>query len=121
MTNTGSWSALTDFPGAAFILDENHTDDANRYPMLALHAVRVDEHGWCGWHVPIVTAGEFRRYVAAWARIDPNGTWSPDGVVEGDGALVYDDGEHDKDVWEVCGMHGGAPLYGLSGWCWVQL
>ena len=67
---------------------------------------------------PLVTAAEFKRWITVWHDVDPNGTWNPDGIAEGDGALVYED-ECGKDVWPVVGIDDGTPLYAMSGWDWV--
>jgi hypothetical protein len=91
---------------------------------LLLHAHSLADE-WNGWAVPVATAAEFRRYVSQWAANDRNGTWSPDGIVEGDGALIYGVApwdESDRDVWSVVGRdESGAALYALAGWVWVTL
>lgn len=86
---------------------------------LALHAVRVEEMNWNGFAVPVVSAAEFRRFIGARAHNDPNGTWDPDGVVDGDGALIYrDEANEDGDTWSVVGVHRGEPVYAVDGWMW---
>lgn len=71
------------------------------------------------WLVPWVKAAEFRRFIGAWARNDPNGTWNPDGIAEGDGALIYAC-ELGRDVFAVAGLdERGVPLYALRGWRWI--
>lgn len=98
-------------------IDPSERADADSYG-LCLHAVRL-EGEQDGYAVPVVTAAEFGRFISAWARNDPNGTWRAAGVLEGDGALVYDDGENDRDMWSVVGIDvDGAPLYALDGWTW---
>ena len=99
-------------------LDACERSDHERYG-LTLNAVRLAEP-WNGFVVPVVTASEFRRFVSRWAWNDPNGTWNPDGIREGDGALIYDDGENEPDVWTVVGMDDGTALYALSGWMWSE-
>ncbi len=86
---------------------------------LALHAVRIDGT-WNGWLVPVVTASEFRRFISANANNDPRGSWSPSGVIERNGYLVYDDRQHDDpDTWARVGTNPvGQALYTLEGWTW---
>ncbi len=79
---------------------------------LALHSVTSNK-----WPIaPEVTADEFRRFIGAWAANDGNGTFNPEGVQEGDGALVYTDSEGNRDVFEVCGMFEGKPVYAIWDW-----
>lgn len=85
---------------------------------LILHAVSVDPFGWCGYAVPTVTAAEFSRYVSALGRNDRNGTWTTEGIREGDGALFYED-ECGRCVWAVVGMVDGSAVYALDGWNWT--
>lgn len=89
---------------------------------LALHAVRIDGT-WNGWEIPVVTAAEFRRFIAANANNDPNGSWLASGVFEytDTHSMVYDDGVHDEpDVWAFVGYDDdGNALYALDGWVWT--
>jgi hypothetical protein len=85
---------------------------------MFLHAVSVDPFGWCGYAVPTATAAEFSRFISALARNDRNGTWTTEGIREGDGALVYED-ECGKQVWSVVGVVDGSPVYALDGWSWA--
>ena len=83
---------------------------------LALHAERIDGT-WNGFPIPVATGQEFARFIAAWKWNDPNGSWGS--VVEGDGALVFDDTEGIRETWCVCGMNAaGQPLYRIDGWTW---
>lgn len=87
-------------------------DVLDRYPQLWLRCLRVND-------VPVTAADEFKRFITMWRDVDRNGTWNPDSVVEGDGALVYED-ECGKDVWSVVGVTSdGIPLYAIPGWDWV--
>lgn len=90
-------------------------NDARGIPALGMHAVRVDDGA------PIVTASAFRRFIAAWAANDPNGTWDVSGIAEGDGVLVYDD-EVGRHLFPVVGVTDGAgPLYRLpADWGWIE-
>jgi hypothetical protein len=127
-------------------LDSFDPEDRDAHPELGLHATDVWMHvghlsaqlaavergtatrGTClyvgyqldDWLVPWATAAEFRRFIAAWARNDPNGTWCPNGITEADGALIYECGELGRDVWCVAGVDdAGTPCYALRGWTWV--
>lgn len=97
--------------------DDERTDE------LALHAVRIDGY-WNGFAIPVVTAAEFARFITAWRRNDPNGMWGEgsDSVREGDGALIFDDGESDEpQVWAVTDTDAdGTALYALDGWVWSK-
>jgi hypothetical protein len=94
------------------------TDDENRIDALALHAVRIEDTRWNGFPIPVATAAEFRRFVDAWHRNDPNGLWDSGKVVEADGALIYDIEDY-RDVWSAVGVDGdGVALYALDGWTW---
>lgn len=90
------------------------------HPTITLHAVRVATRGWNGFAVPVASAAEFTRFIAAHHHNDPNGTWSPEGVREGDGALIYED-EMGVDVWIVVDIVDGSAVYELSGWQWSEL
>jgi hypothetical protein len=83
---------------------------------MLLHAARIDG-AWNGFPVPVATAAEFRRVIAALARNDPNGTWTVEHIAEGDGALIYED-ECGRSVWAVVDVVDGAPAYALHGWTW---
>lgn len=97
---------------------------------LNLLAARVEyDHDEFGAIVPIVTAREFRSHISRWAANDHNGTFNPDGISEGDGALVYEDTEGNRWVWQVRGIAReidhvhpsdiGKPIYRLAqfgGW-----
>ncbi len=88
------------------------------FPALTLAAVGFAEP-WNGFPVPVTTAAEFSRFVAAWADNDPNGAWNGT-VTEGDGALIFTDTEGTIDRWTVVGVtDDGVPLYALDGWTWV--
>lgn len=105
-------------------LDTFDVFDRNDYPPAELALCAAAVHITSGaddpdWLVPWVTAAEFRRFIGAWKRNDPNGTWNPDGIAEGDGALVYSC-EVGRDVFAVAGRDAhGAPLYALRGWRWI--
>lgn len=90
---------------------------------IALHAVRIDGY-WNGFAIPVVTAAEFRRFIAAQRRNDPNGMWGHgDGDIrEGDGALIFDDRESDEpQIWTVTGIDAdGTALYSIDGWVWSE-
>jgi hypothetical protein len=83
-------------------------EDYAQAPHLWLQAARIIDGA------PVATGAEFRRFIAAWARNDPNGTWNSDGIAEGDGALVYED-ECGRYVWPVAEMASGVPLYTITG------
>lgn len=88
-------------------LDEDRANDER-----ALHAVRLGQP-WNGFAVPIVTATELRRFLAAWE-------W-PGTVTEASGTLVYDDGESDPDEWiKVDTDTEGNALYAIDGWLWTE-
>lgn len=88
------------------------------YPELALAAAYVLPGTWNGFAMPAATAAEFRRFIAAWRSNDPNGMWHGE-IFEADGALIYRDADEDiEDVFTVCGMVDGVPVYDLSGWVW---
>lgn len=91
--------------------------DAEEIPAeMFLHAVRVDGN-WNGFPVPVVSAAEFQRFLGALVRNDPNSTFDPSAVIEGDGALVYED-ECGREMWSVVGIEDGAAVYALDGWTW---
>jgi len=102
---------------------------------LLLHAVDLGAPHGCAWScstkgscggdfaTPIVTAAEFSRWISAQHANDANGIWGwgPDGVTEGDGAMVYRDEEHREpddraEVFPVVGVHEGVPVYAIEGW-----
>lgn len=90
------------------------------HPELLLVGGRRDRD-WNGWAVPIVTADEFRRFVMAHALNDPNGSWNPDDVIEGNNALIHHwGGPREFDVWVVAddANADGQPVYALDGWTW---
>ena len=104
-------------PETLVYFDTMAADERAGNDHLALHAVRLDAQS-DGTTVPVVSAAEFARFISAWSRNDPNGTWNPAGIAEGDGALIYDD-ECGRDMWRVVGIAAdGAALYGIdwSGW-----
>lgn len=85
---------------------------------LFLAAHSVDPFGWNGYAVPVTTAAEFGRYLNALRRNDGNSTFDPSGIIEADGALIYED-ECGRDMWTVVGVNdAGVPLYALDGWQW---
>lgn len=55
--------------------------DATLNAELALSPLAYDVP-WNGWVVPVVRATEYARFINAWARNDPNGTWGS--VIEAD-------------------------------------
>ena len=93
--------------------------DPDEHPELGLTAVQVrGPFGADGWVVPVATAAEFQRLIEAWADNDPNGTWNPFGISQGDGALIYEY-ELGRFMWSVVGVDdAGVPLYALDGWTW---
>jgi hypothetical protein len=96
-------------------------DDDYRTDRPVLHAVRLADNR-NGWTVPVTTAAELRRFIAEWARNDPNGVWIPENVHEDrdTGTLTYNDGERDHlDVWAIDGTDAqGDLLFALDGWTW---
>lgn len=106
-------------------LDASAEDERTaEFDGLALHAIRLDG-SWNGFAVPVVTAHEFRRFVAAWAANDRNGTWAPTNVAEVGGFLVYADNEGESlSSWraaepEALFVRGPAvTVYALDGWAW---
>lgn len=94
--------------------DENRTDE------LGLAAVMLGKP-WNGCAVPITTAAEFKRFIAAWEANDPNGSWRAEGVTEFGGKLIFDDAEHDEpEEWDTVGTDAaGNALYSLDGWVWA--
>jgi len=98
----------------------------NMVDSLALHAEYINGL-WNGWAVPVVTAREFRNFIGAWARNDPNGTWRVSGITESPdhATLTYVDTEHaandyDTDVWVSVGTNAsGETLYAIDGWCFI--
>ncbi|WPH57875.1 hypothetical protein [Mycobacterium phage WXIN] len=110
-------------------VDACERSDYDRYG-LNLLAARVEyDHDEYGAIVPIVTTREFRSFISASASNDRNSTYNPNGIAEGDGALVYTDTEGDRWVWHVAGIarkcddvHAsdiGKPVYritGFGGW-----
>jgi hypothetical protein len=84
---------------------------------LTLRAASLAPRGWNGFAVPLVSAAEFARFIAAHRANDPNGTWDESGVREGDGALIYED-EIAVDHWSVAALIDGVAHYALSGWQW---
>jgi hypothetical protein len=80
-------------------------------------AGECDPHGWCGFAVPQVTRAELERFLWMAHRVDPNGTWAPESITEGDGALIYED-ECGRCVWTVAGRVDGVPVYPVNGWTW---
>ncbi|WP_148613775.1 hypothetical protein [Nocardioides rubriscoriae] len=55
--------------------------DATLDAELALSPLTYDVP-WNSWAVPVVRAAEYARFINAWARNDPNGTWGS--VIEAD-------------------------------------
>lgn len=102
----------------AFTID---TEDIATMPTMEGEAAGT----WNGWAVPVVTGGAFAAWVRAMHDSDRNGTWTPSGVTVRleDGALQYDDDEHDTpDVWAPVGTTPeGERLYALTGWTWVKV
>lgn len=37
------------------------------------------------------TAADFRDFIAAWLRVDPNGTWEPDNIIAEARVMTYTD------------------------------
>lgn len=81
--------------------------------VLPLWAARLDPAP----STPVVSAAQFGAFISQWAANDPNGTWNPSGVAEGDGALVYTD-EAGREVWPVVDIVDGAAVYAVYGWNW---
>ncbi|MGV0070034.1 hypothetical protein ACRU44_20120 [Mycobacterium colombiense] len=99
---TRFWLSSSDF-------DESEKQE---FDYLALHSVTSNQ-----WpKAPEVTADEFRRFISAWADNDHNGTFNPDGIEEGDGALFYTDNEGTREMFKVCGMFEGKPVYAIWDW-----
>lgn len=72
---------------------------------------------------PVATAGQVRAFLYAWQANDPNGTWSPDGLVEDDeeGVLTYED-EAGDTCWYADGCtEDGQTLYAIDTWAWSQV
>ena len=96
------------------------SSEENMVPELALRAHSMTP-GWNGLPVPLVSAVEFRAFIEAWRRNDPNGSWNTNGVMVIGSELVYSDGEGYDDSWPVYGYDdNGVALYALSGWNWVE-
>ncbi|GAA2185012.1 hypothetical protein GCM10009785_35060 [Brooklawnia cerclae] len=126
-----------------------HLDTEDPTTSPALEVDHVAARSWNGWAVPVTTAQALRDFIAAWAEMDPNGTWRPQGIreawVNGHGdivdtmpgdddvaarpVLIYEDGESDPDVWEAARSRSGAvladgewsTLYVLDGWTWIEV
>lgn len=104
-----------------------YLDSASAHPYarendeLALHAVELTVP-WNGWVVPVVTADEFRRFIASNASNDPRGAWNSESVVEIDGMLRYAGLDYAPDEWEEWLPFGtdehGATTYAIDGWTW---
>jgi len=96
------------------------TEDPTTSP--ALDIVGVAPERWNGFEVPIVTAAAFRRFIAAWAAMDPNGTWEPTGVTVDGQTLRYTDSEGYEDSWSLAGVTAdGEATYALDGWVWITV
>lgn len=69
---------------------------------------------------PLVTADDFRAFIAAWRRNDPNGTFGS--VTECGGQLHHTYYEDDPDVFGQFGSaRDGTALYLISGFAeWTQ-
>ncbi|HUG50153.1 MAG TPA: hypothetical protein VLZ78_04070 [Terrimesophilobacter sp.] len=47
-----------------------------------------NDTGWNGFHVPLLTADEYRAHIAALAANDPNGEWDLISIMETDEGVI---------------------------------
>lgn len=95
----------------------------------------VDDHGWNGYHVPLLTLAEFNDYLARCEQVDRNGEWhqrayeemTPGPFATRQLRLPHwedpTDRDHD-DVWDqaedVMTADGYRSGYRIDGWTWVD-
>lgn len=94
--------------------------EESQVPDLALVAAEVLDGNWNGWARPLATAPAIGAFLDAWRSNDPNGIWGWATAVGHDLVVSRADSDEPADVFPAAGEDSdGAPLYDLTGWCWL--
>lgn len=94
--------------------------DTDEDQLIPLECVAISDQTWNGYLIPHVTVDAFKRFVAAWAQADRNGTFG-EVFVDGDSICHQPNDTYDDFYMETWPLVASTPepLYAIDGWTFV--